>query len=79
VQALTSAPGEESGHSLQTAACADFCFVTSSTWVEASDITGVPTVGALVLALRRVSTTQAETWNSPLGCGLEVGYKALPA
>ena len=79
VLALTSAPEEVYGHSLQAAACTDVSFITSSVWVEASDITGAPAVGALVLALRRVPTIMAETWNSPLGCGLQAVCRALPA
>jgi len=79
VQALTSAPGEGSGHSLQAAACTEVSFVTSSVYVEASDIRRALTVGALVLPLRQVPTVTAETRSSPLGCGLQVDCRALPA
>ena len=74
MQALTSAPGEVSGHSLHAADCTDVSFVTSSAWVEASDITGASTVGAL----RQVPTILAETWSSPLGCGLQARCRGPP-
>ena len=64
MQVLTGAPAEGSGQSLQAAACADVSFVTSSVWVEATDSTGAPAEGALVLALRLVPTITAETWSS---------------